>query len=92
MRAWLSTPLKRSSPLCEIKIDGEWVRVPADEAHRAHREKPKRCPCCRGMVITAGSYTSEPRISLQHRKLHDGCPLIPRRFNGTEALHPNALA
>jgi len=84
--------LKRPSPVCEIKVDGAWLRVPADEAHRAYRDKPKRCPNCHGTVITAGSYTSEPRISLQHRKLHDGCRLIPRRFNGTDALHPEALA
>lgn len=83
--------IERPSPPCEVKIDGEWVRVPADEAHRVHREKPKRCPNCHGMMITAGSYTSEPRISLQHRKLHDGCPQIPRRFSGTAYPHPEAL-
>lgn len=83
--------IKHVSPPCEVKIDGAWVCVPADEAHKAHRDKPKRCPRCHGPEITAGSYTSEPRISLQHRKLHSGCPLVPRHFNGTPSPHPEAL-
>jgi hypothetical protein len=58
--------VKRCSPPCEFRVDGRWVCVTADEAHHAHRGKPKRCPSCHGTVITAGSYTSEPRISLQH--------------------------
>lgn len=83
--------VKRSSPVCEIKVEDAWLRVPIDDAHRVHRDKPKRCPSCHGTVITASSYTSEPRINLQHRKQHDGCPLLARRFKGTAYPHPEAL-
>lgn len=84
--------VKRDSPPCEVKIDGAWVCVPANEAHHAHRDRPKRCPSCHGPVITVGSYTGEPRIKLQHRKLHTGCPLLPRSFDGTPSPHSEALA
>ncbi|MCJ2065873.1 hypothetical protein MKK63_24660 [Methylobacterium sp. J-088] len=76
---------------CEVRIDGAWRLVPLTEAHAQHRSAEKRCPACHGRVNTQGSYAAQGTVAMAHRRLHDGCPRIPRSFTGKLTPHPQAL-
>ena len=84
--------LETNPQSCEVKVEGAWQRISVGEAFAHYRMALKRCPSCHGAVITRSSYIHPITIGLNHRKVHDGCPLLPARFNGTPALHPQALA
>ena len=77
---------------CEVRIGGIWQAVSLTEAHAHHGLTDKRCPFCHGRVIVAGTYTGVFKLNLSHRKSHDGCPVLPRRFDGTARPHPQAVA
>ena len=76
---------------CEVKIDGAWIVVSLIEAQGTHAKAEKRCPACHGRVAVAGSYTAVVKRTLTHRRVHDGCPLIPRAYSGTPSPHPEAV-
>jgi hypothetical protein len=61
------------------------------EATVRHPVLPKRCPVCHGRISIHHNYTVRGGLTLVHRKGHDGCPLLPARFNGSPSLHPQAL-
>ncbi|AWN43777.1 hypothetical protein DK389_28755 [Methylobacterium durans] len=82
----------KSRTVCEVKVDGAWTVATLDEAHSTYRMKPKRCPACHGPVVTYGAYSADRRVSLGHRKGHNGCPLTPKLYSGTPSPHPDALA
>ncbi|GEP12851.1 hypothetical protein MGN01_46960 [Methylobacterium gnaphalii] len=82
----------RKARSCEVRIDGAWIEMGADEAHRLHREAVKRCPVCRGAVNTAGIYSEGTKVALQHRKSHGGCPRLQKHYRGKPSLHPEALS
>ena len=76
---------------CEVKVDGAWIVVSLIEAQGTHAKAEKRCPACHGRVSVAGSYTAVVKRTLTHRRVHDGCPMLPRYFCGTASSHPEAL-
>ena len=76
---------------CEAKIEGVWRSVSLGEAKSVYAKMPKRCPACHGLVTINGNYTAQGGLTLVHRKGHNGCPLLPARFNGTPSPHPQAL-
>ncbi|MGH1570261.1 hypothetical protein ACRAWG_05845 [Methylobacterium sp. P31] len=75
-----------------MKIEGEWRSVTLVEAKGIYAAMPKRCPACHGLVTINGNYTGQGRLTLVHRKGHDGCRLLPARFKGMPSLHPQALS
>ena len=76
---------------CEIRIDGAWRSVSVAIAHARFASAIKRCPVCRGRVSIHVNSTAQGGLWLQHRKAHDGCPLMPARFAGELRMHPQAL-
>lgn len=76
---------------CEIQIDGAWRPISLAEAHTCHSSAIKRCPICHGRVSIYVNSTAQAGLWLQHRRAHDGCPLMPARFTGEASLHPQAL-
>ena len=85
----MSEPSDRT---CEVKIDGAWQAVTLPEAHARHGSAEKRCPACHGRVIVSGTYTGAFKLSLAHRKSHDGCPILLKTFRGISRPHPQAMA
>ena len=80
-----------SSTGCEIQIDGVWRPVSVTDAHARHPSAIKRCPVCQGRVSIHVNSTAQGGLWLQHRRAHDGCPLMPQRFTGEVMRHPQAL-
>jgi hypothetical protein len=78
-------------PECEIQIDGAWCQVSLAEAHARHSSAIKRCPVCHGRVSIHVNSTAQGGLWLQHCRAHDGCYLMPARFTGEVAPHPQAL-
>ncbi|MHC2106459.1 hypothetical protein [Methylobacterium sp. CM6246] len=78
--------------ICEAKIEGAWRSINVAEAKGVYVMSPKRCPSCHGAVVLSGSYAEGGRRKFTHRKGHNGCPLLPARFNGMLSPHPQALA
>ncbi|WP_267428576.1 hypothetical protein [Methylobacterium sp. GC_Met_2] len=76
---------------CEIRIDGAWRPICLAEAHASYPSAIKRCPVCHGRVSIHVNSTAQGSLWLQHRRAHDGCPLMPPRFTGEVAPHPQAL-
>lgn len=76
---------------CEVKVDGAWMAVSLTEAAGTHAMAEKRCPACHGRVAITGSYAALVKRTLTHRRVHEGCPLIPRHFCGTASPHPEAV-
>ncbi|MCJ2049122.1 hypothetical protein [Methylobacterium sp. J-070] len=76
---------------CEVRIDGAWRLVPLAGAHAHHRAAEKRCPVCHGRVHTQGSYSLQGAVTIAHRRVHDGCPRMPKHYAGTPKPHPQAL-
>ncbi|TXN41566.1 hypothetical protein FV232_04775 [Methylobacterium sp. WL30] len=81
---------KTVGPKCEAKIDGVWMPMSLLEARGKYRLAPKRCPICHGAGSIMGSYTALVKHRLTHRRMHTGCPLIPKAYCGTSSPHPNA--
>ena len=78
---------------CEVKIEGVWCSTSLVEAKTVYAMLPKRCPACHGSVSINGVYSGPiSKRTMAHRKAHDGCPLMPERFNGTPSRHPQAVA
>ena len=84
----MATPDKAT---CEVRIDGAWRLVPLVEAHAHHRGAEKRCPVCHGRVNTQGSYSGQGAVTMAHRRVHDGCPRLPRQYAGKPKPHPQAV-
>jgi hypothetical protein len=78
-------------PECEIQIDGAWRLVSLAEAHARHSSAIKLCPVCHGRVSIHVNSSAQGGLWLQHRRAHDGCPLMPARFAGEVSPHPQAL-
>lgn len=76
---------------CEVQIDGAWRPVSLAEAHARHASAVKRCPVCHGRVSIHVNSTAQGGLWLQHRRAHDGCPLMLARFTGEVTPHPQAL-
>jgi hypothetical protein len=76
---------------CEIPVDGAWRQVSLAEAHARHSSAIKRCPVCHGRVSIHVNSTAQGSLWLQHRRAHEGCPLMPGRFAGEVSPHPQAL-
>ncbi|MCJ2111959.1 hypothetical protein MKK64_12220 [Methylobacterium sp. E-025] len=76
---------------CEVKIDGAWIAVSLIEAVGQHGTAEKRCLACHGRVAVAGSYAAVVKRTLTHRRVHDGCQLIPKAYCGTPSPHPEAV-
>jgi hypothetical protein len=83
--------LKPSTLTCEVMADGAWRILGLDEAKVAHRAALKRCSACHGRVTIQGVYSGQGYSTLSHRRIHDGCPLIPRHYKGVPSRHPQAL-
>lgn len=77
---------------CEAKVEGVWRSVSLIEAKGVFANAPKRCRACHGAVYVLGSYGSNQRLQLSHRRSHSGCPLTPKTFSGTPSPHPNGLS
>ena len=78
-------------PECEIRIDGAWRPVRLVKTHALYPSAIKRCPVCHGRVSIHVNSTAQGGLWLQHRRAHDGCPLMPTRFTGEVTPHPQAL-
>lgn len=78
--------------MCEVKVDGTWRPATLAEARSLYTMAQKRCPACHGQVVSVGTYSGAGRLSLQHRRVHTGCPLRPETYTGTPSPHPQALA
>ncbi|TXM97764.1 hypothetical protein FV242_30685 [Methylobacterium sp. WL64] len=76
---------------CEIQIGGAWRPIGLAEAHARYPSAIKRCPICHGRVSINVNGTAQGGLFLQHRKAHDGCPLMPARFVGEISPHPQAV-
>jgi hypothetical protein len=73
---------------CEAKVDGAWRAVSLNEAHLLPRDTLRRCPICHGRVTILGVYSAQGHLTLSHRRAHDGCPLIAKRYLGVRKQHP----
>lgn len=82
---------KTVEPHCEVKINGAWIVASLVEARQNYVEVPRRCPSCHGAVSIAGNYTAPVKRMFTHRRIHAGCPLIPKAYCGTASPHPNAV-
>ena len=80
-----------SAQFCEVKVDGAWGRFGVDEAQQSYRDELKRCISCHGRVVILGSYGMQRRMTLSHRRAHDGCSSIQKRYLGVPRQHPEAL-
>lgn len=76
---------------CEIRSNGVWRPISLAEANARYPSAIKRCPVCHGRVSIHVKSTAQGGLWLQHRRAHDGCPLMPAWFTGEVALHPQAL-
>ena len=92
VRETVTTMSKPAPQTCEVKIEGVWQAVTLPEAHARHGSAEKRCPACHGRVIVSGTYTGAFKLSLAHRKSHDGCLILLKAFRGTARPHPQAVA
>lgn len=77
---------------CEVRTGDGWLAVDLREARGRYTTAPKRCPACHGAVVVAGTYTFGMKLSMSHRRSHDGCPHNLRGFSGEASAHPQALA
>lgn len=80
------------APTCEVRTDEGWLAVDLKEARGRYAMAVKRCPACHGPVNVAGTYTAATRLSMAHRRAHDGCPVNLSGFSGMASPHPQALA
>ncbi|GJE14963.1 hypothetical protein FOHLNKBM_6040 [Methylobacterium longum] len=83
--------MKPQTQSCEVVVEGAWLTLGLDEARVLHRDALKRCPACHGRVTIQGVYSGQVSVNLSHRRIHDGCPLIPRHYKGVSSQHPQAL-
>ena len=91
----LRHPANMSAPakMCEVKTDDGWQIVSLSDARSHHTMARKRCPGCHGEIAILGTYTAPPKLSLSHRKSHNGCQYsMSRRYSGSPSMHPQALA
>ena len=84
----MATP---TTATCEVRIDGTWRLVSLPEAHAYHRSAEKRCPVCHGRINTQGAYSRHGTVTMAHRRVHDGCPRLPRQYAGKLKPHPQAV-
>lgn len=76
---------------CEVKVADAWRAVSLADARAHHGYADKRCPACHGRVTVSGTYGSAVKLTLAHRRGHDGCPAQPRTFRGIACPHPQAM-
>lgn len=76
---------------CEVNVDGAWQVFSLKDAQRGYRDALKRCPHCHGRVTVMGIYNAAGNLALTHRRAHDGCPLIQKRYRGMPKRHPEPV-
>lgn len=92
-RLWQAIDMATSpTPTCEVRTNDGWLSVDLKEARGRYAMAVKRCPACHGPLNVSGSYVATTRLSLAHRRAHDGCPLNAGGFNGEASWHPQALS
>ena len=60
---------------CEVKVKGEWIRIPIAKAVQLHKDRILRCNECWGRVRAHNEGVNGARAHFEHESRNPGCSL-----------------